>query len=206
MQDGKPMVDLRQIMNALRFKVRIIGGWGMLPVGFGPPEVVHWWFRRLLRRLLLRIVQDIGTMIQESRAKGAVAPLIVSHDPPRHSGRIVIDRCGRLHLDNLAVTEVAEHSGSRAILDAIIERWAWGKRLLGDGPNDRSVLVSKPVLLEFLHEVTQRIATEPDVKGAVQETATRHNADRLMRWRQVIRQYEARLDISDTPAWPWETY
>ena len=119
-------------------------------------------------------------------------------------GRIVIDGHGRLHLDKLTVTDINKGSGSQAILDAIIKRQPWVKHLLGDGPYDRGALVSKTVLLEFLHEVVRRIAVEQTVGHATPETVAGHNAEWLTRWRSIVRQYEARIDISDMPAWPWE--
>src|SRR5271163_3066851 len=77
MQDGKPTVDLREIVNALRFKMRITAGWSMLLTEFGSRYVVHWWFRRFLRRLLLRMVYDIGTM-----SETAIQPVRQRHLPP----------------------------------------------------------------------------------------------------------------------------
>jgi putative transposase len=60
MQDGEPTVDLREVVNAIRFKTRITGGWWMLPTEFESRDGIHLWFRRFLRRLLFRIVHDIG--------------------------------------------------------------------------------------------------------------------------------------------------
>jgi putative transposase len=203
-QDGKPTVDLREIVNALRFKVRITGGWSMLPTDFGSREVVHWWFRRFLRRLLLRMVCDVGAMIRVGHTNGAPAPPAGSQVVPRHRRSILV-RPGNLHRVDRAVTEIAGRTGSQAILDAVVKRWPWVKHLLGDGPYDRGALVSKPVLLEFLSEVVRRMTVEPSLRDPTQEIATAHDAVWLMKWRPVVRQYEDSLDISDTPAWPWET-
>ena len=174
----------------------------MLPTEFGSREVIHWWFRRLLRRLLLRIAYDLRTLIQEGHTSRAAAVPIVSK--PRRKGRIVIDGHGRLHLDKLTVTDINKGSGSQAILDAIIKRQPWVKHLLGDGPYDRGTLVSKTVLLEFLHEVVRGMVGRRSGGYAAQDIATQHDGGGLMRCRSVIRQYEARLDLSDTAVWPWE--
>jgi putative transposase len=48
----KPEVDLREVLNAIRYMARSAGGWRMLPVHFGPWQTVYWWFRRFVRRLL----------------------------------------------------------------------------------------------------------------------------------------------------------
>jgi len=103
------------------------------------------------------------------------------------------------------VTQIVGGAGSQAILDAVVKRWPWVKHLLGDGPYDRGALVSKPVFLEFLNEVVRCMTVEPSVRDSTQEIATKHNAEWLMRWRPVVRRYEASMDISDTPVWPWET-
>jgi transposase len=42
----KPAVDLREILNAIRYMARSAGGWRMLPTNFGPWQTVYWWFRR----------------------------------------------------------------------------------------------------------------------------------------------------------------
>jgi putative transposase len=203
MQDGKPTVDLREVVNALRFKSRITGGWSMLPTEFGSREVIHWWFSRFLRRLVLRIAYDIGTLIHDNRSGRSATPSIVP-GLARQNGRIVIDGHGRLHLDKLAVTDINKGSGSQAVLDAIINRRSWVKHLLCDGPYDRGALVSKTVLLEYIHEVVRRIADQRAGGHATEELGTRLDGGWLMRCRSVVHQYEARLDISDMPAWPWE--
>jgi putative transposase len=43
----KLTVDLREILNAIRYMARSAGGWRMLPTDFGPWQTVYWWFRRL---------------------------------------------------------------------------------------------------------------------------------------------------------------
>ena len=37
-------IDLREIVNAIRFKSRVAWGWEMPPIAFGPPDFIHWWF------------------------------------------------------------------------------------------------------------------------------------------------------------------
>ena len=38
-------VDLREILNAIRYMARSGGGWRMLPKDFPPWQTVYWWFR-----------------------------------------------------------------------------------------------------------------------------------------------------------------
>ena len=50
---GRPRkVELRQVINALRYLVRSGCEWRMLPNDFPPYQTVYYWFRRLLRRFL----------------------------------------------------------------------------------------------------------------------------------------------------------
>jgi len=205
MQDGKPTVDLREVVNALRFKARITGGWSMLPTEFGSRDGIYWWFRRFLRRLLLRIVHDVGAMVRVGHATRPASPPTVSRSARRDAGAVVTDRYAGLHLENLTVADITRTSGSQAILDTVVKRWPWVKHLLGDGRYDRGGLASRTILLEFIHEVARRMAAEPVIESSTRQPAAKCNAGKLMRWRSLIRQYEERLDISDTPTWPWET-
>src|SRR6266536_6702708 len=66
---GRPReVDLREIMNAIRYLVRTGCGWRMLPTDFPPWETVYWWFRRFVRQLLFRTVHDLALMLFLVRA------------------------------------------------------------------------------------------------------------------------------------------
>ena len=64
----KPSVDLREVLNAIRYMARSAGGWRMLPVHFGPWQTVYWWFRRFVRRLLFGTIHDVALMIDRERA------------------------------------------------------------------------------------------------------------------------------------------
>src|ERR1700716_1003377 len=66
---GRPReVDLREIMNAIRYLVRTGCGWRMLPKDFPPWETVYWWFRRFVRQLLFRTIHDVALMIDRERS------------------------------------------------------------------------------------------------------------------------------------------
>jgi transposase len=45
----KPTVDMRAIVNAIRYMARSGGGWRMLPNNIPPWQTVYWWFRRFVR-------------------------------------------------------------------------------------------------------------------------------------------------------------
>lgn len=56
-------VDLREVINAVRYLVRSGCGWRMLPHGYPPWRTVYWWFHRFVRRLMFRIIHDIALMM-----------------------------------------------------------------------------------------------------------------------------------------------
>ena len=67
-------VDLREILNAIRYMVRSGGGWRMLPKDFPPWQTVYWWFRRFVRLLLFRTIHDIALMIDRERCGREASP------------------------------------------------------------------------------------------------------------------------------------
>jgi putative transposase len=61
---GRPRgVDLREVINAIRYLVRSGCEWRMLPRDFPPWQTVYWWFRGFVRRLLFRVIHDIALMM-----------------------------------------------------------------------------------------------------------------------------------------------
>ena len=68
---GRPReVDLREVIDALRYLARSDCGWEMLPIHFGPWQTVYWWFRRLMRCLLFQTIHDLALMCDRERAGG----------------------------------------------------------------------------------------------------------------------------------------
>ncbi len=70
----KPMTDLREVLNALRYLARSGGGWRMLPKDFPPWQTVYWWFRRFVRRLLFRTIHDVALMLDREREAREQSP------------------------------------------------------------------------------------------------------------------------------------
>src|SRR4051794_8539347 len=70
----RPKVDLREILNAIRYLARAGCGWRMLPIHFGPWQTVYWWFRRFVRRLLFRTLHDMALMLDRERAGREASP------------------------------------------------------------------------------------------------------------------------------------
>ncbi|GAB0114940.1 hypothetical protein AcidC75_24640 [Acidisoma sp. C75] len=65
----KVSVDLREMLNAIRYMARSGGGWRMLPTDFGPWQTVYWWFRRFVRRMLFQTIHDVSLMLDRERAE-----------------------------------------------------------------------------------------------------------------------------------------
>ena len=60
-------IDLREVLNAIRYMARTGGGWRMLPKDFPPWQTVYWWFRRFVRLLLFRTIHDVALMLDRER-------------------------------------------------------------------------------------------------------------------------------------------
>ena len=63
----KPSVDLREVVNAIRYMTRTGGGWRMLPKDFPAWQAVYWWFRRFVRLMLFETIHDIVLMMDRER-------------------------------------------------------------------------------------------------------------------------------------------
>ena len=70
----KPGVDLREVLNAIRYMTRTGGGWRMLPKDFPPWQMVYWWFRRFVRLMLFRTIHDIALMLDRERVGRKASP------------------------------------------------------------------------------------------------------------------------------------
>ena len=213
----RPKVDLREILDAIRYTARSGGGWRMLPIHFGPWETVYWWFRRLVRRLLFRTVHDVMLMLdreQQGREASPSAGVVDSqtvkaaHAPggggydaaKRTKGRkrhVAVDTDGRLLLVNLTTADVQDAAGAEEIVRAVRRRWPWLKHLFADGAYDRGRLASLAAYKDFTLEIVRKL---PDQKG-FQVLSRRWVVERtfgwMTRWRRLVRDYEVRLDVSD---------
>jgi len=131
--------DLREILNAIRYMTRSGGGWRMLPKDFPPWQTVYWWFRRFVRLMLFRTIDDIALMMDRERQGREASPTagvidsqtVKAPTPGAKRGfdaakktvgrkrHIAVDTDGRLLMVNLTP---ADSAGAQAILDAIRKR------------------------------------------------------------------------------------
>ncbi|MGE3743994.1 MAG: IS5 family transposase [Geminicoccaceae bacterium] len=212
----KPKTDLREVLNAIRYMARSGGGWRMLPKDFPPWPTVYWWFRRFVRLLLFRTIHDVALMLDRERAGRDASPsggildsqsIKAPHGTTRgydagkkvlgRKRHIAVDTDGRLLMVNLTSADVADSTGAQAILAAIRKRWPWLKHLFADGAYDRGKLMSKAAFLDFVLEIVRRSDQEPGFKLLPRRWVVERTFGWMVRWRRLVRDYEARLDVSE---------
>ena len=211
----KPEVDLREVLNAIRYMARSGGGWRMLPNDFPPWQTVYWWFRRFVRMLLFRTIHDVALMIDRERSGRAGIPTagVIDSQSVKAPGakkrgydaakkivgrkrHIAVDTDGRLLMVNLTTADVADSAGAQIILHAIRQRWPWIKHLFADGAYDRRRLMDKAAFEDFVVEIVRRIDGEPGFKVLPRRWVVERTFAWMTRWRRLVRDYERRIDVS----------
>ena len=211
----KPEVDLREVLNAIRYMARSGGGWRMLPRDFPPWQTVYWWFRRFVRLFLFRTIHDVALMIDRERsgraahpAAGVIDSQSVKAPAAKKRGydaakktvgrkrHIAVDTDGRLLMVNLTTADIADSAGAQMILHAIRQRWPWIKHLFADGAYDRRKLMDKAAFEDFVIEIVRRIDTEPGFKVLPRRWVVERTFAWMTRWRRLVRDYEQRIDVS----------
>jgi len=209
-------VDLREILNAIRYMARSGGGWRMLPKDFPPWQTVYWWFRRFVRLLLFRTIHDVALMIDRERSGREASPtagVLDSQSVKAPSAKergfdagkkvvgrkrhVAVDTDGRLLMVNLTPADISDSAGAQMILAAIRKRWPWLKHLFADGAYDRGKLMDKAAFLDFVVEIVRRIDQEPGFTVLPRRWVVERTFGWLVRWRRLVRDYEQRLDVSE---------
>ena len=180
----KPDVDLREVLNSIRYMTRSGGGVRMLPKDFPLWQTVYWWFRRFVRLMPFRTILDITLMMNRERAGREASPsagvldsqTVKAPAPGAKRGyaaakkavgrkrHVAMDTDGRLLMVNLTPADFSDSAGAQMILDAIRKRWPWIKHLFADGAYDGTQLMDKAAFLDFVIEVVRRIDGEPGFK------------------------------------------
>lgn len=173
------------------------GGWRMLPNNFPPWQTVYWWLRRFVGLLLFRTIHDVALMIGRERSGRAAQPTagVIDSQSVKAPGskkrgydagkkivgrkrHIAVDTDGRLLMVNLTTADIADSAGAQMILHAIRKRWPWIKHLFADGAYDRTKLMDKAELENFVIEIVECTFAW------------------MTRWRRLVRDYEQRIDVS----------
>jgi putative transposase len=211
-------VDLREVLNAIRYLARTGCGWRMLPHDFPPWQTVYWWFRRFVRRLLFQTIHDIALMIDRERSGREASPtggVLDSQSvkaPGAHKQRgfdaakkitgrkrhVAVDTDGRLLMVNLTTADISDSAGAQTILDAIRKRWPWLKHLFADSAYDRGKLMDKAAFRDFTIAVVKRITGEPGFKVLPRRWVVERSFGWMIRWRRLVRDYERRIDVSES--------
>ncbi len=210
-------VDFREIINAVRYLVRSGCGWRMLPIHFPPWQTVYWWFRRLARRFLFQTIHDLCLMLdrelggrEASPSAGVIDSQSVKAPAPgaqrgydagkKIVGRkrhIAVDTDGRLLMVNLTPADISDSAGAQTILDAIRKRWPWVRHLFADGAYDRLKLMDKAAYLDFVVEVIRRSDRQKSFEVLPRRWVVERTFGWMTRWRRLVRDYEARIDVSE---------
>jgi putative transposase len=212
----KGSVDLREMLNAIRYMARSGGGWRMLPTNFGLTETVYWWFRRFVRRMLFQTIHDVSLMLdrerlgREASSSGGVLDSQTVKAPHAKTrgydankkgvGRkrhIAVDTDGRLLMVNLTTAGVSDSAGAQTVLDAVRKRWPRLKHLFADGAYDRTKLLDKAGFRDFVLESVRRTDTGPGFKLLPRRWVVERTFGWMTRWRGLVRDYETRLDVSE---------
>jgi putative transposase len=213
----KPKHEMREIMNAIRYLVRSGCGWRMLPDSFPPWETVYWWFRRFVRRLLFRTIHDVALMLDRERSGREASPSggvidsqsVKAPAPGAERGfdagkkikgrkrHIAVDTDGRLLMVRLTPADLSDSAGGQMILDTIKKRWPWMKHVFADGAYDRAALMDKVAMGDFVVEIIRRIDAEPGFKVLPRRWVVERSFGWMTRWRRLVRDFEARIDVSE---------
>ena len=216
-QGRKPGVDLREVLNAIRYLARSGCGWRMLPHDFPSWQTVYWWFRRFARGLLFRTIHDIALMLDREQAGREASPSAGVLDSqtvkaPAASGgggydaakrlkgrkrHIAVDTDGRLLMVNLTTADVQDAAGAEAIIVAVRKRWPWLKHLFADGAYDRGKLMSKAAYRDFVVEVVRKLAGQQGFQPLPRRWVVERTFGWMMRWRRLVRDHEQRCDVSE---------
>ena len=208
-------VDLREVLNAIRYLTRTGCGWRMLPKDFPPWQTVYWWFRRFVRLLLFQTIHDVALMLDRERVGREASPTggvldsqAVKAPAAKERGfdggkkitgrkrHVAVDTDGRLLMINLTTADISDAAGAQMILDAIRKRWPWLKHLFADGAYDRGQLMDKAAFLDFVIEIVRKMEDQQGFEVLPRRWVVERTFGWMMRWRCLVRDYEQRIDVS----------
>ena len=209
-------VDLREVLNAIRYLARTGCGWRMLPKDFPPWQTVYWWFRRFVRLLLFQTIHDVALMRDRECAGREASPTggVLDSQSVKAPGakergfdggkkitgrkrHVAVDTDGRLLMINLTTADISDSAGAQMILDAIRKRWPWLKHLFADGAYDRGQLMDKAAFLDFVIEIVRKMEGQQGFEVLPRRRVVERTFGWMMRWRRLVRDYEQRIDVSE---------
>ena len=99
---------------------------------------------------------------------------------------------------NLTPADVADSTGAEMVPEALKTRWPWVRHLFGDAAYDRRVFMDKGAFLDFTIEVVRRLEGQLGFEGQPRRWVVERTFAWLLRWRRLVRDYEQRLDVSQS--------
>jgi putative transposase len=89
--ERKVRVDLREMLNAIRYTARSSRGWRMLPTNFGLWQTIYRWFRRFVRRMLFQMIHNVSLMRDRELTRRRASPTarLLRRRRARHATRLV---------------------------------------------------------------------------------------------------------------------
>jgi transposase len=96
---------------------------------------------------------------------------------------------------NLTTADIADSTGAQAVLAAVRQRWPWVKHLFADGAYDRRQMLDTAAYLDFVVEIVRR--SDKEFKMLPKRWVVERSFGWLTRYRRLVRDYEARLDVSE---------
>jgi transposase len=126
------------------------------------------------------------------------AAAVASTAPKKMVGRkrhIAVDTDGRLLMVNLTTGNIADSTWAQAVMEALRKRWPWIKHLFADGAYDRRQILDRAAFLDFVVEIVRR--SDPGFNILPRRWVVERSFAWLTRYRRLVRDYEARIDVSE---------
>lgn len=173
------------------------------------------WFRRFLRSVLFHLIYDLALIIDyicsqreplpragivDSQSVKAPGAMERGYDANKKiNGRkrhIAVDTDGRLLVVNLTTDDVADSTGVRLVLDALVKPWPWVKHLFGDAAYDRQKLMERAEFLNFTVEIVPGLKKQVGFEEQPRRWVVELTIAWRMRYRRSARDYERRINVS----------
>lgn len=206
-------MDMREVINAIGYLVRSGCEWRLLPIHFPPWQTVYWWFRRFVRRFLFRLIHDIALMTDRVCCERNVQPTAGVIDSQSvkapgasergyDAGKKVAGRKRHIAVDtdlmvNLTPADIADAAGAQKVLEAVRQRWPWVRHLFADSAYDRTMLMDKAAVLDFVIEVVRKLNDQHTFVPLRRRWVVERTFGWMMHWRRLVHDFERRVDVSE---------
>jgi len=150
------------------------------------------------------VIDSQSVKAPHGKTRGAACPRASQRLDPGDAGKtivgrkrhIAVDTDGRLLMVHLTSADISDSAGAQAILDAIRKRWPWVKHLFADAAYDRLKLMDKAAYLDFVVEIIRRSDGQKGFEVLPRRWVVERSFGWMTRWRRLVRDYEARIDVS----------